>query len=66
MVVIELKRDEIGAHMELQALRYAAMISTMSLRKHANIIRHIFGSMGSMRMQREVTGFCGVRRKRTR
>ncbi|MBJ3946334.1 DUF91 domain-containing protein, partial [Salmonella enterica subsp. enterica serovar Agona] len=33
LVVIELKRDEIGAHMELQALRYAAMISTMSFAK---------------------------------
>lgn len=30
LVVIELKRDEIGAHMELQALRYASMISTMT------------------------------------
>ncbi|VWC95143.1 MULTISPECIES: hypothetical protein [Burkholderia] len=28
LVVVELKRDE-GAHMDLQALRYAAMISTM-------------------------------------
>ncbi|TBM15325.1 PDDEXK family nuclease [Hafnia alvei] len=33
LVVIELKRDEVGAHMELQALRYAAMISTMSFSK---------------------------------
>lgn len=33
LVVIELKRDEFGAHMELQALRYAAMISTMSFSK---------------------------------
>ncbi|WP_196005019.1 hypothetical protein [Citrobacter freundii] len=33
LVVIELKRDEVGAHMELQALRYAAMISTMSFAK---------------------------------
>jgi len=30
LVVIELKRDETGAHMELQALRYAAMVSTMN------------------------------------
>jgi hypothetical protein len=30
LVVIELKRDEDGAHMELQALRYAAMVSTMT------------------------------------
>ena len=29
LVVIELKRDETGAHMELQALRYAAMASTI-------------------------------------
>lgn len=29
LVVVELKRTEDGGHMELQALRYAAMISTM-------------------------------------
>lgn len=33
LVVIELKRDEVGAHMELQAIRYASMISTMSFSK---------------------------------
>jgi hypothetical protein len=31
VVVIELKRTEDGGHMELQALRYAAMVSTMTL-----------------------------------
>jgi hypothetical protein len=41
LVVIELKRDEIGAHMELQALRYAAMISTMSFTKACEYISHI-------------------------
>lgn len=30
LVVIELKRTDDGGHMELQALRYAAMVSTMS------------------------------------
>jgi hypothetical protein len=30
LVVIELKRDETGSHMELQAVRYAAMVSTMT------------------------------------
>ena len=30
LVVVELKRDEEGGHMELQALRYAAMVSTMT------------------------------------
>lgn len=33
LVVIELKRDETGAHMELQSLRYAAMMSTMTFEK---------------------------------
>lgn len=31
LVVIELKRTEDGGHMELQAVRYAAMVSTMTL-----------------------------------
>jgi RecB family endonuclease NucS len=29
LVVIELKRTDDGGHMELQALRYAAMVSSM-------------------------------------
>jgi hypothetical protein len=33
LVVIELKRDEKGAHMDLQALRYASMVSTMTFEK---------------------------------
>ena len=33
LVVIELKRTEDGGHMELQAIRYAAMISTMTFEK---------------------------------
>ncbi|WP_186293717.1 hypothetical protein [Shewanella xiamenensis] len=33
LVVIELKRDDTGAHMELQALRYAAMIANMTFDK---------------------------------
>jgi RecB family endonuclease NucS len=30
LVVVELKRSEDGGHMELQALRYAAMVSAMT------------------------------------
>src|SRR4051794_30849305 len=30
LVVVELKRTESGGHMELQAIRYAAMVSTMA------------------------------------
>ncbi|MBU1067957.1 DUF4268 domain-containing protein [Myxococcota bacterium] len=33
LVVVELKRDDDGGHMELQALRYAAMVSSMTLDK---------------------------------
>lgn len=37
LVVIELKRDETGAHMELQALRYAAMVSTLTFRRAVEV-----------------------------
>jgi hypothetical protein len=37
LVVIELKRTEDGGHMELQALRYAAMVSKMTFDKVADI-----------------------------
>jgi hypothetical protein len=33
LVVIELKRSEDGGHMELQAVRYAAMVSTLSFQQ---------------------------------
>ncbi|MBY0522791.1 MAG: hypothetical protein K2R98_05315 [Gemmataceae bacterium] len=33
LVVIELKRTEDGGHMDLQAIRYAAMVSTMTFEK---------------------------------
>jgi len=37
LVVIELKRTEDGGHMELQAIRYAAMVSTMTFDKAAEV-----------------------------
>jgi hypothetical protein len=37
LVVIELKRDDTGAHMELQSLRYAAMVSTLTFRRAVEI-----------------------------
>ncbi|MFC7505618.1 endonuclease NucS domain-containing protein, partial [Nocardioides sp. GCM10030258] len=36
LVVVELKRTADGGHMELQALRYAAMVSTMTF---AHVVR---------------------------
>src|SRR4028118_320889 len=37
LVVIELKRTEDGGHMELQALRYAAMVSTLTFERVVEI-----------------------------
>jgi hypothetical protein len=37
LVVIELKRTEDGGHMELQALRYAAMVSTMTFEEAVTV-----------------------------
>jgi hypothetical protein len=37
LVVVELKRTEDGGHMELQALRYAAMVSAMTFEQLADI-----------------------------
>jgi len=45
LVVVELKRSEDGGHMDLQAIRYAAMISTMTfaqaVQAHENYLRRI-------------------------
>jgi len=37
LVVIELKRTEDGGHMELQAIRYAAMVSSMTFEKAVEV-----------------------------
>lgn len=39
LVVIELKRGETGGHMELQALRYAAMVSSMTFERAAEVFQ---------------------------
>src|SRR3712207_9447521 len=42
LVVVELKRTEDGGHMELQALRYAAMVSAMTFDQLAATLgRHL-------------------------
>lgn len=46
IVVVELKRDEEGGHMELQAIRYAAMVSTLTLRDAVDIYRRRLESEG--------------------
>lgn len=44
LIVIELKRTETGDYMELQALRYASMISTMSFERCVSIYQKYIDS----------------------
>lgn len=46
LVVIELKRTEDGGHMELQAVRYAAMVSTMTFEKIVDVHRRYLQKLG--------------------
>lgn len=47
LVVIELKRTEDGGHMELQAIRYAAMISTMTFDRAVEVYSEFLLRIGS-------------------
>jgi hypothetical protein len=47
LVVIELKRTESGEHMELQAIRYSAMVSTLTFSRAIEIYRKYLLSIGS-------------------
>ena len=46
LVVIELKRTEDGGHMDLQAIRYAAMISTLTFDKLVTIYKRYLSDNG--------------------
>ncbi len=46
LVVIELKRTDSGDHMELQAIRYASMVSTMNFEKCISIYQNYLDSRG--------------------
>ncbi len=47
LVVIELKRTDDGGHMELQAIRYAAMVSTMTFERAVDVYAEHLGRIGS-------------------
>jgi RecB family endonuclease NucS len=49
LVVIELKRTEDGGHMELQALRYAAMISAMTFERAVEVYGAYLRTRGDKR-----------------
>ncbi len=46
LVVIELKRTEDGGHMDLQAIRYAAMVSTMTFDRAVDVFEQYLNSLG--------------------
>jgi hypothetical protein len=46
IVVIELKRTEDGGHMELQAIRYASMVSTMTFDRAAEVFGRYLAASG--------------------
>lgn len=47
LVVIELKRTEDGGHMELQSIRYAAMISAMTFERAVEVYTEFLKLLGS-------------------
>lgn len=53
LVVIELKRTDDGGHMELQALRYAAMVSTMTFEQAVSTFAGYLRARGDARDARE-------------
>ncbi|MGG6242781.1 hypothetical protein ACQ4N7_29600 [Nodosilinea sp. AN01ver1] len=60
LVVIELKRDETGAHMELQSLRYAAMVSTLTFKRAIEIHQQYLDKRGIAKdAEEEILGFLG-------
>ncbi len=53
LVVIELKRTEDGGHMELQAIRYAAMVSTLDFERVVRIFETYLAGEGDDRDARQ-------------
>jgi hypothetical protein len=60
LVVVELKRTEDGGHMELQAIRYAAMVSSMTFEQLVDAhARFIGGAEARQRAESSVLSFLG-------
>ena len=51
LVVIELKRTADGGHMELQAIRYASMVSTMTFERAAEVHAEFLARIGENRAE---------------
>jgi hypothetical protein len=61
LVVIELKRTADGGHMELQAIRYAAMVSEMTFKKAVQIHADFLAALGkeSSEAKERILSFLG-------
>lgn len=53
LVIIELKRTDSGDHMELQAIRYASMISTMTLEHAVDVYQSYKNRHGNRELTKE-------------
>jgi hypothetical protein len=61
LVVVELKRTDDGGHMELQAVRYAAMVSSMTFDQLVGAHAHFGGGEDSLeRAQSAILSFLGL------
>lgn len=60
IVVIELKRTETGEHMDLQAIRYASMVSTLTFNRAIEIYSKYLKSINSeLNAENELSNFLG-------
>lgn len=59
LVVIELKRGDTGVHMELQAVRYAAMVSTMTFDQAIDTYRHFLDTDEGEDPRQRILDFLG-------
>jgi hypothetical protein len=55
LVVVEIKRTDDGGHMELQSIRYAAMLSTMTFKQLVDAHSHYVGASGQSHEQAEAS-----------
>jgi len=60
LVVVELKRTEDGGHMELQAVRYAAMVSSMTFDQLVAAHAHFLGCENSEKAEAAILNFLTV------
>lgn len=61
LVVIELKRTDTGGHMELQAIRYASMVSTMTFQQVVKTYEQYLQSLGKeeQKAEQQILDFLG-------